>query len=604
MIQTLLWSIRYRLIWIVFFLCLGLLGRGFLLGTSNLIGAWVDYLTLNNVLNVSFLIIDDNSKFLFSLTLFIIVGFFITWIYRLGFSDLCALMVSEIYDEITYRTSRFPISFFDKNPIGRIVTRFSSDYGNVFRLFGGPLAEFLSILFDLLWMVALMGLANWRFLPFLFLSIFFHFLIYSKFQPQLRKQRRLLSQLRAPSLGHFAESIQGATPIRIFNKEVTFTNRFLSLDLDFLKQKIKTVKNITFFTVSLNLLAFILYLSIGVFSWWGIQNQWLTLGDMGIAFGLVALSGNTVQMFFEWLTQFEEAIVGLERLNEYLHFPLEEGATLPFKAKFPTPEHFKNRASLTPYPLALNIKDQKIIFKDIWFRYGPQYPWILKNINFEMPMSGERLGIIGRTGAGKSSIIQCLFQIYPIENGSIQIGPYTLPMKKLPESAHLDFLREFFAYIPQDPFLFRGTLLENLDPRETPDLPRIEQLLRRLGKSEWISKLNENLEERGKNFSSGERQLVQLIRILIQNRPLLVMDEATSNIDPRTEDLIVRTLNQELKNKSQIIIAHRLETLESCHRILWLDKGEIKMLGTPQEVLPQFIAFGKHQSDEAYKNDR
>jgi ABC-type multidrug transport system fused ATPase/permease subunit len=593
MIQTLFWALRLKAIWMALFLVLGFLGRGLLLGTSNMIGAWVDFLISGESFSFSHTTISSSYDYLKMIGLFVGLGFFMTWIYRIGFSDQCAAMVSRVYDEVTYRTSRYPMRFFDTTSVGRVITRFSSDYGNVFRLFGGPLAEFISIIFDLVWMTALLAFANHRYLPFIIISLFLHIMIYRRFKPALKNNRRKLSQLRAPSLAHFAESIQGATAIRIFNKELTFILRFLDLDLQYQKQKITTIFKVTQFTVLLNLLSLALYISLALFSWWGIKHQVLTVGDMGVAFGLVALSGNTVQMFFEWLAQFEEALVGLERLDEYLRLPLEPAAELPPNAKFPTPEHQQNR------PLPNKKSNQRKIeltaesslkFQDVWFRYHEKLPWVLKGVSFEVPIKGARLGIIGRTGAGKSSLIQCLFQMYPIEQGQIKIGPFQLPQLTLMENQSIYQIREMFSYIPQDPTLFSGTLRDNLDPLKTLDNQLIIDVLNKLKRHNWASNLEFLIEEKGKNLSSGEKQLIQLARVILQNRPILVMDEATSNIDPTTEALVVKTLNSELKDKLQIVIAHRLETLLSCTHILWLDHGIVKMWGTPEQVLPAFKA--------------
>lgn len=590
--MTLWWALRLRLIWIILFILLGFIGRGFLLGTSNLIGLWVDHLIKGSEP------IWQSVPLLHWLIACAVTGLVVTWIYRIGFSDLCALMVSKIYDEVTLRTSRFPMHFFDNNPVGRVITRFSSDYGQVFRLFGGPLAEFLSILFDLIWMFILLSLANYRFLPFLLISVTLHVLIYKKFKPQLKRQRKQLSALRSPSLSHFAESTQGATPIRIFSREDSFKNRFNKLDLDYLKQKQKTVWTSTRFTIWLNILSLSLYTGLALFSWWGLTHSKITIGDMGIAFGLVALSGNTVQMFFEWLAQFEEAIVGLERLDDYLRRPLETGSLLPEQAQFPTPEHQSHRLSKiqNSEPSDYNAKSTPgtIKFENVWFRYSSDLPWVLKNINLELPLSGARVGIIGRTGAGKTTLISSLFQLYPIEKGSLHIGNFTLPYQNVNSQYRLEDIRSFFGYIPQDPFIFQASLRDNLDPLHQTTLALIKSLLLRLGKTEWAEQLETfAIEEKGKNLSAGEKQILQLARVLIQNRPVLILDEATSNIDPQTEKVMVQVLNQELSHRLQLIVAHRLSTLQSCTHILWLDQGEIYRFGQPSEILAAF----KNQQD-------
>ncbi len=618
MIKTLYWALKGRLILIIFFSLIGFLSRGLLIGSSNVLGGWVDFLTSGHPFVAFSYSLQSSDQFILFLLSASGIGFLSTWIYRIGFSDLNALMISSIYDEMTYRTSRYPSSFFDQNSSGRIITRFSSDYGNVFRLFGGPLAEFLSIIFDLTWMLVFLTTANPRFLPFLVASIVLHSLIYKHFKSSLRKNRQTLSQARSPGISHFVESLNGATSIRIFNKEPSFITRFERLDRDYILQKIKTVGRMTQFIASLNFLAFLLYLSMALFGWWGLNHNILTIGDLGIAFGLVALSGNTVQMFFEWLAQFEEAIVGLERLNEYLYLPIEPGTVLPSLCKFPTPH--QHDSDLTPRPdrdsekrdLVGSLRVEKrptttehdLQIKDLWFRYHNQGPWILKGINLTIPSSNAKVGIIGRTGAGKSTLIQCLFQLYPIEKGNIYIHNFVLPLSGpqphvntekinsnqsyIYQNHTLEQARRLFSYIPQDPQFFRGSLLENIDPLNQAGPERVSQILNLIQRPEWAQQLDRPIAEKGKNYSAGERQLLQLARVLVQDRPFIVMDEATSNIDPTTENLIVKILNQELKDRTQIIVAHRLSTLLSCTHVIWLDQGQVKMIGTPDQVLPQF----------------
>ncbi len=217
----------YRPFWGLMSVCLvlGLAGRGLLLANANVMGHWVDESVINPEIGSS-----AASRYLPLLMTMTAVGFAMTWVFRVVFSRLSARAVSQLYDEVTLRTSRYPLGFFDRTPTGRIVTRFSSDYGNVFRLFGGPLAEFLSIIFDLIAMVILIALANPLYLFGVFAVAALNFLVWRSHRSRLRQSRRELSKSRSPSLAHFAETAQGASTVRSFNKETSFYSRFQKLD--------------------------------------------------------------------------------------------------------------------------------------------------------------------------------------------------------------------------------------------------------------------------------------------------------------------------------------------------------------------------------------
>jgi ABC-type multidrug transport system fused ATPase/permease subunit len=230
--------------------------------------------------------------------------------------------------------------------------------------------------------------------------------------------------------------------------------------------------------------------------------------------------------------------------------------------------------------------------KNLWFRYAPELPWILKDISFNVK-PGERLGVIGRTGSGKSSLIQALFYLYPIEKGSVAVAqrvPRFSP-EDTEDLRDLNLYRRSIALIAQDPVLFQGTLRSNLDPWQKRRDHELMEVLHRVGLSSWtIQKdiLDIRIEERGKNLSQGERQLLCLARCLLQEAPIVIMDEATSSVDPLSEEIMVKATEELFRNKTQIIIAHRLSTLSQCDRILWLDRGEIKKIGPAQEILKDF----------------
>lgn len=567
---------------------IGLLGRICLLANANIIGIWVDSFCEvgphSHCAPVPHFFQGFASKdYLILLTGMATLGFLNTFFFRVIFSRLSAKAVSQIYDETTLRTSRQSMSFFDSTPAGRIVTRFSSDYGNVFRLFGGPLAELFAIIFDLISMLILITLASPAYLPLVIIVTFLDYGIFKLNIDRLRLVRRNLSASRSPSIAHFAETAQGASTIRSFLKQSSFSQRFKVLDQNYLDNKIETVRAFLNFSFQINCMTSVFLLSTGLTAWWLLQHNYLTIGSIGVAFSFIALSGNTIQMFFEWISQFEEALVGVERLDQYLRSPIEAGALLPAQAQFKTEHPQRKLTDPIPGEYLKNLPAASVDFDHLTFRYREDLPVVLKDLSFQIK-AGERWGVVGRTGSGKSSLIQALFHLYPLTQGNILIDG-----KSAKETDLMSF-RQAIAFIAQDPTLFKGTLKENLDITNKASSEDMLRALNKVGLSNWASNegLRKIVEEKGRNLSLGERQLICMARCLLQNTPIVIMDEATSSVDPQTEEILVRATEDFFKGKTQIIIAHRLSTLLNCDRILWLQNGEIQMIGSPSEVLPKF----------------
>lgn len=577
---------------------LGFSGRVLLLANANVIGIWVDTFCAKDG-NVqcrpvpAFFQDFSSSSFLKLLTAMALFGFVFTLAFRVVFSRLSARAISSLYDEVTLRTSRMPISFFDHTPAGRIITRFSSDYGNVFRLFGGPLAEFCSIIFDLVIMAALITVASPYYLVFVILIAMMNYGVYRLNRNALRAARRELSASRSPSIAHFAETTQGASTIRSFRRQDSFLSRFQSLDNYFLNQRLKTSGRVILFSLQMNSLSALLLLLTGVAAYYLVTNGLASVGSVGVAFSFIALSGNTVQMFFEWLTQFEEAMIGVERLDQYLRKDLEPGNLLPSTAAIKT-DHPKYDATHEKYlqnRRLTNDQSASVEVEGLWFKYREDLPWVLKNVSFHVK-PGERLGIVGRTGSGKSSLIQALFHLYPLQAGSIRINQHSPKIHPTDTGMDLNLFRRSMAFISQDPVLFMGSLRNNLDIQNKFTDEKLFEVLDRVGLREWAEvhpeKLEMKIEERGKNLSLGERQLVCMARCLLQDAPVVIMDEATSSVDPQSEEILVKATEEFFSDRTQIIIAHRLSTLEKCDRILWLHNGEVRSLDRTAEVLARF----------------
>jgi len=590
------WWARLALLLVV-----GLAARLLLLATANILGMWADSLchgdhcrtTAGSALVAGF----THSDFLRVLIWFALTGFVLNTLFRVAISRTGALAVSSLYDEVTMRTSRLPMSFFDTTPVGRIVSRFGSDYGAVFRMAGGPLGEFLCLVFDLILMLMLTMVASVWFAPVVVAMVLLNLWLYRLNNPRLREERRALSAARGPAIAHFSETAQGTVPIKVFGKRETFLERFNKLLARTMIHRIRTMIAVHGFALQMTSVTAMLLLVTGVGGIWLINSGRTSVGSVGVAFTFIMMTSTTIQQFFEWLANLEEAMTGVERLDNYLRRPLERGALVPARSRMDCgqPRAKISESSLLPANLTQlagvrQVPEVKV--DDLWLRYRPDLPWVLKGVTFHVEPR-EHFAIVGRTGCGKSSLIQALYLLYPAERGSIAVDKMTAG------AAPLDQFRRTFSLIPQEPVLFRATLRENLcvDTRTTE--ADIRAALREIGIEPWVDRLAGKsagggivrgldyvVEERGANLSTGERQLLCMARAMIQGAPVLIMDEATSAIDPHSEELLVRATRHVLADRTRIVVAHRLSTIADCQRVLWLDGGQVRALDTPDRILP------------------
>jgi ATP-binding cassette subfamily C (CFTR/MRP) protein 4 len=232
-------------------------------------------------------------------------------------------------------------------------------------------------------------------------------------------------------------------------------------------------------------------------------------------------------------------------------------------------------------------KKGKIIFEDVSLRYTPDTPPVLDGVSFEI-RSGERIGIVGRTGAGKSSLVSVLFRLFDFE-GEVIIDDINT------KTVSLNTLRSNISIIPQDPVLFLGTLRKNLDPFGELADSQIWTALEEVQLKEAIARLPSGLDspvrEGGSNFSMGQRQLLCLVRTILRDAKIIVLDEATANVDLRTDELIQTTIRRRFQGCTVLTIAHRLNTVMDSDRILVMDAGRVAAFGRPQDLMNESSAF-------------
>ncbi|KAG8093775.1 hypothetical protein GUJ93_ZPchr0012g20809 [Zizania palustris] len=393
-----------------------------------------------------------------------------------------------------------------------------------------------------------------------------------------REVRRLDSVARSPIYSSFTETLDGSSTIRAFKKEEFFLERFIQHVTLYQKTSYSELIAGLWLSLRLQLLAGFIILFIAMMAIVGLHSKYLvnfaTPGLVGLALSYAAPVVSLLNGFLTTFTETEKEMISVERVVEYVGIPQEElhGSESPH-GSWPT--------------------EGKIEFEHVTLRYKEDLPPALNDVSFLLS-SGMQVGIIGRTGAGKSSILNALFRLTPICNGRILVDGFDVAKVAIRD------LRGHFAVVPQSPFLFDGSLRENLDPfNEATDLRIWEALDKCHMKTEIesIGGLDIHVKESGASFSVGQRQLVCLARAILKASKILCLDECTANVDNQTASLLQNTISAECKGMTVLTIAHRISTVVKMDNILVFDQGKLVEEGNPEVLLndkwSRFSRFAK-----------
>jgi ATP-binding cassette subfamily C (CFTR/MRP) protein 1 len=491
----------------------------------------------------------------------IVIQTMIMWVY-------CSIQASKkLHEQMAHAMFRSPMSFFETTPIGRILNRFSTDMFRVDEAISRSFSEMFGNGSRALFTIGVICGTTPIFIAALLPLAALYSYIQRYYLRSNRELKRLESVSRSPIFAHFQESLGGVSTIRAFKQQqqwayenenrvdsnlkaffpAIYANRWLGIRLEFVGSLV------VFLAATLSILAVI-------------NGGGPSAGAVGLAMSYGLQITQSLSMMVRVSVEVETNIVSVERVLEYANLPSEADEVIHSNRPAPT------------WPAKGAVQ-----FNDYSMRYRPGLELVLKNISIGFK-SKEKIGVVGRTGAGKSSLTLSLFRIIEAASGGIEIDNLDTSIIGLAD------LRSKLAIIPQDAALFEGTIRDNLDPTHTKSDEQLWEALEHARLKNHVTGmpggLDAAVQEAGSNLSQGQKQLVSLARALLTNSSILVLDEATAAVDVETDALLQETLRSDLfSDRTIITIAHRINTIIDCDRIVVLNRGEVVEFGTPQELI-------------------
>ena len=485
------------------------------------------------------------------------IGFLETFLLQSTGQKIMFDMRGEIFGHL----QKLSASFYDKNPVGRLLTRVTTDVDALNEMFSAGLVSVFGDILILTGISVALLLMDWRLglivlaiVPFIGIAtgVFRH-----KARDGYRRVRTAIARINA----FLQEHITGMSVVQLYNREQKSAGKFERVNYDHLKANLDSIMAYAVFYPVVELLT---ATSLALIIWYGggqVLAGTLTLG--------------TLVAFFQYSLRFFRPIADLSEKYNILQSAMASSERI-FRLLDTRPEIVSPAVPAVPPP-----RQGAIEFRNVWFAYEGEN-WVLKDVSLEIP-GGESVAIVGHTGAGKTTITSLLTRFYDIQRGEILLDGVDIRLLDLTQ------LRRRFAVVLQDVFLFSGTLESNIrlgsdippatvskaadDVFLTPHIERLE-----LG-------LGHPVNERGSTLSVGQRQLVAFARALAHDPEILILDEATSSVDTETEGQIRRATERLMQGRTSLVIAHRLSTIQNCDRIVVLHKGQVREVGTHQQLL-------------------
>lgn len=500
------------------------------------------WLIMITVIQIGMLLVETALRFYF--------GFITSWLGQTVVKDLRVTVYKKVLG--------LNLSQFDRTPIGTLTTRTINDIESINDIFANGLIPIISDLLSIISILLFMFFTDWR-LSLISLAPFPILIVATYYFKESVNKSFIKVRNAVAALNAFVqEHITGMAVVQAFAVEDKEFNKFNEINK---QHRNANIKAIFAYSVFFPVVEIVLAFSIGLLVWWG-GNYSANAGVIISFIMYLNLLFRPVRQIADKFNVLQMGMVASERVFKVLE---NENVTI---------NHHNGIHS--------EFVKGEVEFSNVWFAYNKE-DYVLKDINFSIA-PGETLAIVGHTGSGKTSIISLLNRLYPINKGEIKIDSNRI------EDYDIDFLRSRIAVVLQDVFLFSGSVLDNITLRN-PNIDREQAIeaAKMIGVNDFIMQLPGGYDfkvmERGSTLSLGQRQLLSFIRALLYNPSILILDEATSSIDSESEMLIQNAIDKLIKGRTSIVIAHRLSTIRKANKIMVLDKGIIKEMGTHSELM-------------------
>lgn len=471
---------------------------------------------------------------------------------------VCMTASKVLHNHMFHNVLQAPMRFFDTNPSGRILNRFSKDMGAIDELLPRAQIDAIQIFMVMAGILVMVFLVTpWMIIPTIILGLLFYY-FREIYLATAQSVKRLEGVTRAPVFSHISATLYGISTIRSSDAETMVIKEFDVLQDQHTSTWFLFIVSSTALGFYLDVISTI-FLTLVTFQFLLFRDENTTGGNVGLVISQSLILTGMLQYGVRQTAEVASNMISVERVLQYTKLT-KEG---PFESKKKPPREWPEKG--------------RIIFKNTFLRYALELPPVLKNLNIEVN-SAEKIGIVGRTGAGKSTLIASLFRLAPIE-GTISIDSIDTAEIGLTD------LRLNISIIPQEPILFSASIRYNLDPFEKYSDEVLWEALENVELKKSVTDLNQAVSEGGSNFSAGQRQLICLARAIVRNNKILVMDEATANVDPNTDSLIQKTIRERFKDCTVLTIAHRLNTIMDSDRVLVMDAGEAMEFDHPYTLL-------------------
>jgi ATP-binding cassette, subfamily B, multidrug efflux pump len=489
-------------------------------------------------------------------------------------------VILAIRMELYAHMQSLSLRFFDKNPVGRLVTRVTNDINAVSALFSEALISIIGNIFLIIgitaWMVLIdkrLALISMAIMPLLFVGMVF-------LRYFVRRAYRNVREKLAAINAFLAETFLGMKTVQLFCQEERKVKEFDHANKEYLDTVFHT-NNLT--SIMRPVATVISSIGIALILWYGGR---LVLGhDPSVTLG-------TLVLFILLSQKFHHPIIEITQRYSTIQAAMASSERI-FKILDTQPLIENHKNAIIPAGIRGHIE-----FRNVWFKYNEDGDWVLKDVSFIMK-PGESVAIVGETGAGKSSIISLILRFYEIQKGRILIDGMDI------REIDITALRRHFALVLQEVFVFAGEIAYNIRLGKDIPMEDVERCARYVNAHTFIEKMDggyhADVKERGSALSVGQRQLLSFARALVANPSVLMLDEATSSVDMETELLIRDALQKLITNRTSIIVAHRLSTIKHVNKVIVIHKGEIKEQGTQQELLRKrglFYRFYQLQAAE------